>query len=654
MGIPIGIGIGVPWGGSTKSGAGRLLAKLGDTYGLAIDFATDQSIVINDSTTPANNYTSSGTVVNGALVGPGSVLTYSAPSPKMTLQSTGYYAYRAYNLLPQSSDFTNAVWAKGRVTVTANSTTDPFGGSTGTLVTIDNTTNSHGIASAAINSISALTPYVASIYVKYNSSQRYVTLYMGFASGDYIAATYDLLTMTNTQTAAGTIGTFISQSITAVGGGWYRLMVVGQNTSTSMGYGFAFSSSGTPVFGNFVNESYTGNGTNNCFAYGPQLSKYPCVTDYIATGASAVYSLPYEWTTSAVCQGVLIEQAATNLLTYSNTFSNATWTATNLTNVTTTTTGPDGVTTSATQLNETVTNAAHSLTQSVTKAASAIAYYASVFAKVGTGRTRIAMQLDDGAGNTLAYAFDVSGGLISSATTAGTPFTSDTATITSVGNGWYRCTIGATSNTATTINVTLLSDNGSGAGAVSTSFAGTAANGCYVYQAQLEVFTTAPSATSPIITGSATVTRVVTAITLACTSFPYNQPTGSIYVMWNATIIGSQRLLELSNGPAARVVDMATSASKFTFFNGTSTMTSGANVNSGAVNKGAGAYATTDYASVLNGGTAAAAATVTVNTAVTLYFGTSSSFALPLNGYLQQMLYLPRRATNAQLITLST
>lgn len=65
--------------------------------GLAIDFS-DQSIAIRDTTTPANNISSAGTVRNGAIVGPGAKITYASPSPKLCKKADGTYGYRAQNL----------------------------------------------------------------------------------------------------------------------------------------------------------------------------------------------------------------------------------------------------------------------------------------------------------------------------------------------------------------------------------------------------------------------------------------------------------------------------------------------------------------------------------------------------------------------------
>lgn len=76
------------------SGASSLLKG---EDGLAIAFE-DQSIAIRDTTTPANNIASAGTVRNGALVGPGAKITYTSPSPKLCKKADGTYGYRAQNL----------------------------------------------------------------------------------------------------------------------------------------------------------------------------------------------------------------------------------------------------------------------------------------------------------------------------------------------------------------------------------------------------------------------------------------------------------------------------------------------------------------------------------------------------------------------------
>ena len=102
---------------TSTSAAAELLALYGP-QGVAIVFDDDQSMAIVDSSTPANNYSSSGTVSSaGALIGPGGKLTYTSPSAKLTLQSTGLYKYNAHNLYLNS-----AAPANQAITVTSGAT----------------------------------------------------------------------------------------------------------------------------------------------------------------------------------------------------------------------------------------------------------------------------------------------------------------------------------------------------------------------------------------------------------------------------------------------------------------------------------------------------------------------------------------------------
>lgn len=85
-------------------------------YGMAMDF-TDSSISINDST-DVLDYSSQGTVsaTTGELLGPGSKLTYSAPSVKLTEQADGYLAFQAHNLYANSEAPANQSVTTGMVT----------------------------------------------------------------------------------------------------------------------------------------------------------------------------------------------------------------------------------------------------------------------------------------------------------------------------------------------------------------------------------------------------------------------------------------------------------------------------------------------------------------------------------------------------------
>lgn len=151
---------------------------------------------------------------------------------------------------------------------------------------------------------------------------------------------------------------------------------------------------------------------------------------------------------------------------------------------------PDGST--ALKLQEDASAATtHAESQSVAKAASALKYSFSVYARLTspTGRTRIALQVDDAAGtpNGAVMVCDLSGQQIGVNTAGvGTPFTTLSQTAVGFPNGWTRCTIIATSNTATTIRGRVFLDSGSGTGAISTTYDGNGASGVVIWGAQLE------------------------------------------------------------------------------------------------------------------------------------------------------------------------
>lgn len=165
-------------------------------------------------------------------------------------------------------------------------------------------------------------------------------------------------------------------------------------------------------------------------------------------------------------------------------------------------------------------------------------------------------------------------------------------------------------------------------------------------------------ATSPIITYGSTVTRAADNISLPTSAFPYNQPEGTVFVVaqQKTTTNGSNRYVELSAGSSARVVDafpIISGGNKVQYYNGTTSPGSSNTFAEGVAVSVAVAYKTGDYAGVLNGGTPFTATSAVVNTATAIYIGKNSSGA-QLNGYIQKIMYVPRRMTNAELQTLTT
>ena len=109
--------------------------------------------------------------------------------------------------------------------------------------------------------------------------------------------------------------------------------------------------------------------------------------------ASATNTPRIEYDASGNCLGLLMEAARTNLGLHSDDHTNAAWVKTNMTTAKTST-GPDGVASSATRLTASAGNATS--LQTVTSASATRAY--SVWMRRITGSGNIQMTLDNGAG----------------------------------------------------------------------------------------------------------------------------------------------------------------------------------------------------------------------------------------------------------------
>lgn len=140
-----------------------------------------------------------------------------------------------------------------------------------------------------------------------------------------------------------------------------------------------------------------------------------------------------------------------NLLLQSNTFSNASWTKTNCTVTGTTGTSPDG-TSDSWIWQRTGTMSAYAL-QSVSKSSATLTYSFSIYAKPGSGNF-LALDLTDSTQVSRAEAtFDVSQGIVSipAGIIGGSGFINPVASITPSTNGFYRCTLTATTTSDTQV-----------------------------------------------------------------------------------------------------------------------------------------------------------------------------------------------------------
>ena len=430
------------------------------------------------------------------------------------------------NLLLQSQTFDNASWLKTQATVTSNSTTAPDGTTTADTL-LDNTAASTYHLIKQTSSFASGTTYVFSCYAKNNDGQ-YVCLSAQTGISSYAGTTFDTINGTLNSGQSGS-GWSVAASMTSVGSGWYRCIAIitsGSTASAEIQISRTNSASAPSSYGM---TPYTGSG-QSVYLWGAQLEQRSTATAYTPTTTAAItnYIPVLQTAASGVARfncnpvtreslGLLIEEARTNLLTYSSDFSNAAWTKSAVTVTGTINIAPDGSQT-ASLVSDTAATSSFLLAGSATLITTT-AYTFSVYAKAQSN-SLIQLTFDRVSSNNYAN-FNLSTGVISKLGA------NSTAVISPAGNGWYKCSV-----TATTVNggagsakVYLINDANS---VQAPSYTGTGLLSVFLWGAQLEA---GAFATSYIPTVASQVTRAADSASMTGTNFSswYNQSQGTMY-----------------------------------------------------------------------------------------------------------------------------
>lgn len=170
-----------------------------------------------------------------------------------------------------------------------------------------------------------------------------------------------------------------------------------------------------------------------------------------------------------------------------------------------------------------------------------------------------------------------------------------------------------------------------------------------------------PSATSPIVTSGASVTRVIDALSIAQSLFPASVP-GTIVLGYRllALVTTTAQTAAVLYSSGSNVVSMLANNTAGSF--GATITTSGAGqgfndivgVSANANVKQAFAFATNSSAHVAKGGSPVTDSTVNLPVVDTLRLGINLFGANSLNGHIRQALVLPRRMSNAELQAITT
>lgn len=350
---------------------------------------------------------------------------------------------------------------------------------------------------------------------------------------------------------------------------------------------------------------------------------------------------------TGACKGLLIEEQRTNLLTYSEQFDNAAWNKLNSTVISSTVAAPDGTPT-ADKLVETNANGVHQFAQPASIVSGTV-YASTVYAKAAE-RTEIIIGVGTDVSAAFVYGrFNLQTGVASSF--LGSP----SATMTPLGNGWYRCSMLWTANvtaTATAFGIQVLDGSGNN------SYTGDGVSGLFIWGAQLEA---GAFPTSYIKTGAAQVTRAADVATMTGANFSswYRQDEGSFVCAGDSANVGtesSSAVAAFKDSNNYQRIQIGGTYSDITAVSGgvTQVDTTGIAFAQGSAVTTAMAYKSNDYAQSSNGGAVETDASATLPVGIdTLNIGATTSGSNVLNGHISRLAYYPKRLTNTELQALT-
>lgn len=367
----------------------------------------------------------------------------------------------------------------------------------------------------------------------------------------------------------------------------------------------------------------------------------------LKTAAANVPRFDYDPSTLQA-RGLLIEESRTNLLLQSRDMTQAAWSKTDVT-PTRNQVGIDGVANTACLITEGSAGTAATL-QTGAAATAGSTITGSIVAKRGnTDWVRFGIRENSGIDGGNAW-FNLNTGAKGSTSAAGAG-TSVSSTITSLGGGWYRCTITCVPNGTYTLAYPFISS-------ASADNSTTRVNGAtYIVDcAQLEV---GAFATSIITTTAATVTRAADSASMTGTNFSswFNASAGTFvadFVSGNYSA-ASMALLAVTDG---------TANNRFLLYRNT---TSGVNFASYVAGVGdftpfttpaltgkiAAAYTSADKHISYNGASVVSNSVATPVGLNRLDIGNATGGSA-LNGYIRRISYYPTRLANATLQALTT
>jgi hypothetical protein len=625
--------------------------------GWAID-ATTNTVFVRDTAAPSNNknnvpingYTFDG-LGSAAVAGSNLVNSGTTSNRTVSWPTAPYVRSVPHNMLLQSQTMATATWSPFNSTAADAAGVAPDGTTTAVSFLENGGNSTHELDSTIAAVVGRV--YNFSVYAKPLGvgSPRYLQIL-----GAGLSAASELI---NFDVSAGTVDiptgrtVFRSATITSVGDGWYRCSCV-VIASTTGSFTFALADDGATN----VSDTYLGDSTSGLLIWGAQVSQGAYLHPYRVTTTAAWYGVPIGYDYVAGQFGIVSEQAATNLLLQSQNIG-TTWTNTNSTESleVAATTAPDGTNTADKIIEASDTGQVHQINQTSASLTSGVQYTFSAYLKAAE-RTwaRLNMATTRFADNVYCD-FNLATGQRGTAGAGATHFG-----IQSIGDGWYRCWVGATCDSTGTNAMNIII----GEGDTDVTYNGNGASGIYVWGSQVEAAQAvnvnyAPS--SYIVTGTATAARAADALGCATSTYPHSDAQGTL-VLWArarlANAANADRLFEIHNGGATEnhsvqrvtgdnpdswgyaIADGGVSQVSSSVTKVTPAWTTGFKV--------ASAYKLNDSALVADGGAAVVDTACTMPTVTTFNLAYSAVTSTRIfDSFIYQMTYVPRRMSELEM-----
>lgn len=576
--------------------------------------------------------------INTQFLGtPTDLLTYTSPSPKLVYGSDGVLRYAPHNLAVYSEDQDSAFVSKNNISV-GDVITAPNGIVCEKI--IEGVTESAAAHWGTRTSIPVLPgeKYLHVVVAKASELGRFQVFGSGNMSG---GAGYNL--------EAGTVVTGTG-TIDNIGNGFYRCacILTAESSSTANIYSVQLIKDGTSV--------YVGDGASGLYIGGVQISRYPVHSGYLKTTSAARYAIPLDHDPlTGDPLGVLIEEQRTNLLTRSQEFDDAANAKVRATITANALTAPDGTVTADKLVEDTTAGNSHVLNRIMTHSAPIGVYTYTVYAKKGGRNNLIVKLMEDPAGTIRTYSvnFNLDTGTVVETYGTGSP-TGTGHSIEGIGQGWYRCRVTQSVTSITRFDVQRqlwtgdsIPDN--------PTYDGDGASGVYLWGEQLEA---GAFPTSYIPTAGSQVTRADDNPTLLTSAFPWSAISGTLVAVgrWGGLDAATAAFCALDDGTSTEeyrlFANNSAKSAQLTIVDEGSTLVdlSGLGTqNAGDRVKFAAAWQENDAAAISTGGGGLNTDTsVTLPTVTILRVGRRRNGG-HLNGHLEALVYIPRRATNEEL-----